>query len=534
MNSKTFDYVVVGAGSSGAIVATRLSEDPNVNVLLVEAGPEDKSIWSKIPAGFGKILFNPKYMWGFPSAPEPHLNRRQVGLPHGKVLGGSSAINGLVYVRGFPLDYDTWAEKGATGWSYKDVLPHFINLERNEDGANAFRGDKGPIGVERARWSNPFADAAFRAISEQGVPLVPDFASHNAEGAGYWQLTTWKGRRSSTSEAFIKPNRNRPNLTIVTEALAQRIMFEGKRAVGIVYEQNGTSFTVRAGREVILSAGALHSPQILQLSGVGPASLLQDKGIQVLHDLPGVGENLMDHVQYGRIYTTNSPHTFNRQLNSLPGYVKNGIRYFLGGRTGPIAIGASLGGGYIRLMPEEKAPDLHFHLIPFRPGEKGWDLAPGSGFRFGMYQNRPESRGHVRIRSADPKDVASVVFNHLDTEHDRRTVLAAMRFTEKVAKARALAAFDVKEVVPGPGVASDDEIMAFVRQTADTGFHFSGTAKMGTDSLAVVDPKLKVHGIEGLRVIDASVMPTIVSGNTNAAALMIGEKGAALVKADQH
>ena len=530
-DSTEYDYIVVGAGSAGAIVAARRSEDPGASVLLLEAGPADPSYWSRIPLGFAKILFNERYMWRkHVTEPEPELNGRTFPLPHGKLVGGSSAINGLVHVRGAPLDYETWAERGATGWSYQEVLPYFKKYEKDHRGAGPYHGGDGPIGIELARWKNPLADAFITAATSVGLPRNTDFNGASMDGTGYWDLTTWNGRRTSTSMTFIKPNRDRPNLHIVTEALATKVEFSGRQATGIVYERGGETHRARARREVILSAGALQTPQLLQLSGVGPGALLQEFGIPVVHELPGVGENLMDHVQIGRKYTTSSPETFNMRAGGPVAQLLAGINFYLGGRNGVLTIGASLAGAYVHTKPGLEAPDLHLHFLPFLPGPKGWDLAKGSGFRLGMYQNRPLSRGYARINSPDPHAGPSYRFNHLTEEEDVAVLMAGMKLAKQIASAMPLE-HAVVEVEPGKEGDTDDDLLAYIRANADTAFHFSGSARMGTDDLAVVDPQLKVRGVTGLRVIDASIMPTITSGNINAAVLMIGEKGADLVKA---
>lgn len=530
-HARTFDYIVVGAGSAGAIVASRLTENPAVHVLLLEAGREDRNIWSKIPLGFAKIIFNKKYMWwDQETQPEPELNDRRYALPAGKLLGGSSAINGLVHVRGNPGDYDGWEAQGATGWGYDDVLPYFKRYENRPNGDSDVRGTDGPIGIEPARWQNPLADAFIdTTVNTLGLHKNADFNDGDTEGTGYWDLITRNGVRQSTSQTFLKAARKRRNLHIVTEAAVTKVDFEGKRAVGVTYRQGEQVLQARAN-EVILSAGALRTPQLLQLSGIGPAKLLAERGINVVHALEGVGENLMDHVQVGRKFTTSSPYTFNAMLGTPLAQASQGLQYLAGRRNGPLTIGASLGGAYIKTRPELTEPDLHLHLIPFMPGDKGWDLADFSGFRLGMYQGRPKSRGHLRVTSADPAASPEIVFNHLSHEDDRQTVLAGMKIAKRIAEAMPRE-FDVREIEPGPAADSDEGLMDYIRSAADTSFHYAGTARMGTDEGAVVDPQLRVRGVEDLRVIDASVMPTETTGNINAAVLMIGEKGADLVKA---
>jgi choline dehydrogenase len=502
-HSASYDYIVIGAGSAGAVVAVRLTEDPRVRVLLLEAGPANRSYWSKIPLGFGKVLAEPANMWVQLSEPEPGLRGRQIALMQGKIVGGSSAVNGMVYVRGFPLDYALWRQLGAAGWSYEEVLPFFKKAERFRRGANDYHGAAGPLGVEGPGWRNPLADAFIAAAQTTGVPLVQDLAGAALEGVGYHDLTTWRGQRSSTWAAYLAPHRNRENLNIVTDAFVRRIEFEAREATRVVYDQGGETWQVSAAAEIIVSAGALRSPHLLQLSGIGPGDLLAQHGVAVVHDLPGVGENLMDHLQTTRVYATPSPFSVNAMMASRLKMAAAGLRYYLT-RGGPLTVGAALAGGFACTRPGLEAPDVQIGFSPFlldqaRPGK----LAAGSGFLLSAYKLRPASRGHVRLASPDPQAAARVQLNYLDAPDDADTLIAGLKLLRRIAEAPPLRRLGVTEVTAGlAGAADDDErLLERIIQAGGSSYHYSGTARIGTDPRAVVDSGLRVHGVGRLRVI---------------------------------
>ncbi len=532
-----FDYIVVGAGSAGCVLAGRLSEDPATRVLLLEAGPPDRSLWIHLPIGYGKTMWSQKYNWCFSTDPDPNMNGRRIYWPRGKTLGGSSSINGLIYIRGQREDYDHWAALGNTGWGYDDVLPYFIRSEGNERGAIPFHGGDGPLKVSDIGARHELIEAFIAGAGETGVPRTEDFNGAAQEGAGYFQLTTSKGWRCSTAKAYLAPARGRPNLRVETRAQATGLIFEGRRAVGVRWRQDGREHRARSRAEVLLVAGALQSPQLLQLSGVGAPDLLQRHGVPVVHDLPGVGENLQDHLQVRLSYECTRPITTNDQLNSWLGQARIGLQWLLF-RSGPLAIGINQGGCFMHALRHADGraaaatPDIQFHVATLSADMAGGQVHPYSGFTLSVCQLRPESRGHVRIRSTDPFESPEMQPNYLSTDLDRRTTVAAMRAARAIAEAPSMRPYVKREVKPGPDAATDADLLEFSRNNGATIFHPSGTCKMGRDRLAVVDARLRVHGLSGLRVVDCSVMPTLVSGNTNGPIVMMAEKAVDMIRED--
>ena len=532
-----FDYIVVGAGSAGCVLAARLSEDPATRVLLIEAGPPDRSLWIHLPIGYGKTMWSPKYNWCFYTDPDPNMNGRRVYWPRGKTLGGSSAINGLIYIRGQREDYDGWAALGNTGWGYDDVLPYFIKSEGNQRGSSAFHGGEGPLKVSDIGAKHELIEAFIEGAQQTGVPRTDDFNGERQEGAGYYQLTTSGGWRCSTASAYLAPARRRPNLRVETGAFATGLVLDGRRAVGVRYRQGGEMKSARCSAELLLAAGSIQSPQLLQLSGIGPRALLDRIGIPVVVDAAGVGENLQDHLQIRLTYECTKPITTNDQLNSLFGQMKIGLQWLLF-RSGPLAIGINQGGCFMHALrnpkgdPEAATPDIQFHVATLSADMAGGKVHPFSGFTLSVCQLRPESRGHIRIRSTDPFEPPEMQPNYLATELDRRTAVAGLKAARAIAASAAMRSYVKREVKPGAGAASDADLLEFCRDNGATIFHPTGTCRMGVDALAVVDPRLRVNGVAGLRVIDCSVMPTLVSGNTNGPAVMMAEKAVDMIRED--
>ncbi len=512
-------------------MANRLSADGRHRVLLLEAGPEDHYLWIHIPIGYAKTMFNPRYNWCFYTEPDPGMNNRKVYWPRGKVLGGSSAINGLIFVRGQREDYEHWARLGNHGWAWNDVLPYFIKCERNQRGASALHGAAGELGVSDVSEPHELAEAFIAAAEQVGIPRNEDFNGGTQEGVGYYQLTTWRGWRCSTAVGYLKPARKRPNLHVETEALATRVLFEGKRAAGVAYRQAGKEQQVHAKREVLLCAGALQSPQLLQLSGVGDGEFLKARGVSVLHHLPGVGQNLQDHLQVRVIHRCARPVTTNDDMKSLIRKMHMGLRFLLW-RSGPLAIGINQAGAFVRTGADVAMPDIQFHFAALSADMPGAPLHDFSGFTSSVCQLRPQSRGTVMIKSSDPLEPPAMQPNYLSAEIDRKTIVAGLKVARKIAAAAALQRYIVDEYMPGKDAQSDEALLEFARNTGVTIFHPSGTCKMGSDALAVVDARLRVHGLAGLRVVDCSIMPTLTSGNTHAPVVMIAEKAADMILQD--
>ncbi len=527
-----FDYIIVGAGSAGCAVAHRLSEDPAVKVALIEAGGRDRNPWIHIPAGYYRNFSNPSVTWQYGSGPEPHLDGRTIPWPRGRVLGGSSAINGLLYVRGQAQDYNVWRQLGNVGWSYEDVLPYFKRAEDQERGADAYHGTGGPLGVSDVRLrENQICEAFIAACEGAGIPRNTDFNGASQEGAGYFQLTNRHGRRCSAAVAYLRPAKARPNLTIITGALVHGLKLDGRRVTGVTFEREGRVETVTAAREIVLAAGAIGSPQILQLSGIGPADVLKAAGVPLRHELSGVGENLQDHLQVRFVYEINASGSLNDVWHSRWQQLLAGMEYVFT-RRGILTIGAGAVGAFARSRPDVDLPDIQFHFLPLSADRPGQGLHKFSGVSATVCQLRPDSRGTLKITTGDPAAHPRIVSNYLSLESDRRVLLDGMKLVRRVTSQPAFAQHVVREHLPGPDVTSDEGLMAYARGFATTVFHPCGTCKMGGDAKAVVDARLRVRGLEGLRVADASIMPTMTSGNTNAPTIMIGEKAADMMRED--
>jgi choline dehydrogenase len=522
--AQSFDFVVVGAGSAGCVLANRLSADGRARVLLLEAGPRDRNPWIHVPLGYGKLFNAAAVNWMYQSEPEAGLNGRRIFTPRGKVLGGSSSINGLVYIRGQAQDFDDWE---APGWSFGELLPYFRKSEHQARGADALHGSGGPLAVSDQSEPHELCDAFIAAAEEAGHPRNDDFNGERQEGAGYFQLTTRNARRCSTAVGYLRPAEKRPNLKVVTGALASKVIFDGKRASGVEYLLGEQRLQALAAREVILCGGAINTPQLLQLSGVGPAALLAGHGIPVVLEQPDVGEHLQDHFQARMVLRCTQPVTLNDDMRSPWRQLKMGLRYLLQ-KKGPLTFSAGYAGGFWRTRPELRRPDVQTHFLTFSLDRMGEKLHPFSGFTASICQLRPTSRGSVRIRSADPRAAPAIRYNYLASEEDRRTMVDGMKLLRRILEQPAMRSYIAAEHTPGERVRTDEEWLAYCRATGSTIYHPSCTAMMGK----VLDHRLRVKGLGGLRVVDASVMPAVVSGNINAAVIAIAEKAADLIGAD--
>ena len=530
-HTDSFDFIVVGAGSAGCVLANRLTASGRHRVLLLEAGGHDRHIWIHIPLGYGKLFSDRKVNWLYTSEPEPELDNRQIIQPRGKVLGGSSSINGLLYIRGQPADFDHWRQLGNSGWSFEDVLPYFRRAEDQQRGEDALHGVGGPLAVSDVCEPHPLCEAFIAAAQQAGFPRNDDFNGPTQEGAGYFQLTARHGRRCSTAVGYLRQAHRRPNLAIVSNALASRILFSGRRAIGVEYRCGDATRIAHANAEVIVAGGAFNSPQLLQLSGLGPAALLKSCGINVVADMPGVGAELQDHLQVRMQYRCTEPITVNDVIHSWRHRAGAGLRYALF-RKGLLAIGAGYAGGFFRTNALAATPDVQVHFIIFSADTAGAALHSFPGFIASVCQLRPESRGFVRIKSADPEKPPAIQPRYLSSRTDRDTVVAGIKLLRGIMNQPAMRRYIAEERAPDPRCTSDAELLAFARANGTTVFHPTSTCRMGADATAVVDERLRVHGIERLRVVDGSIMPTVVSGNTNAAIVMIGEKGADMILQD--
>lgn len=527
------DYVVVGGGTAGCIVAARLSEDPASRVILLEAGPEDRDVWIHVPAGYARLAVSGHYDWGFATEPELGLDGRRVPWPRGRVLGGSGSVNGLVFLRGSPHDYDRWAQAGARGWSYEDVLPAFRRLEDWQGTPGETRGQGGPIPVSEPRRLSEGAAAFIAACESLGFPRVRDVNAGPIEGVCPIQMNTGRGRRVSTARGYLRPARRRPNLRVVTGVTAHRVRLDGRRATGVLARHaDGREESFPAARAVVLAAGAIGSPKLLMLSGIGDGAQLQALGIPCAMDLPGVGGNLQDHFIARFAFRTRPAGTMNEIMASRRRQAAMALRYAVQ-RAGPMSVGATEATLFARLTPGAEEAEVQFQFINFSlaPGQ-GYALPAHPGVMYNFNQCRPDSRGSIRLRSPEPDAPPLIEANYLDAPADQRAILDAARLARRLGRARPFSDLVEEELFPPPGVESDEELMQFVRETGGTVYHPCGTCRMGTDAGAVLDPELRVRGVEGLRVVDASVMPLVPSSNIQPAVMMVAERGAEMMRRD--